>query len=1011
MLGKLSLLWLLFFVFSLTNNATSNAVAAEKQKSSEQKNALQQEAPPRSLDPRLKIELFAENPQIATPTGIDVDESGRVWVIESNTHFPPEGYQRHKSDRIFVMSDSNGDGKADKIVTFTDGLTHTMSIAVQPTWLKLILSQEKKEKIQTGNSIYVATRKEIFLFQDTNNDLKADSKKSVIRLETNGVYPHNGIAGFAFGADGWMYFGLGENLGVRYKIIGADGKTYSGEGDGGSMFRCRPDGTKLTRFATGFWNPHASCVDAFGRLFTVDNDPHSRPPCRLLHTIQGGNYGYQRKFGSRGVHPFISWNGEIPGTLPMVAGTGEAPSGIVAYESKGLPKEYVGNLLSTSWGDHRIERFRLKPKGASFTSKLEPLIVGGENFRPVGIATAPDGSLYVSDWVLREYKVHGKGRIWHISMKKPVKQKAIDTVLLNEKSSLKILKRAVRSPHLPRRRLAALLLAQSDKRFLMGIIRGKKVPVRTRYEALAAWKHQKDHSEDRLISMQRATSNNPPYNTFHTEVSRYSGERPQVMAFLELLKNPGKSDPEYLRLGVESVTPLVKVLARNPSKVVVTLLNKMLKQNDPFVLVAVVQLIEKSFDEAAYKKLLASDASLSEQLQLAILLAARKEYPQSASILKIAIARQEVSLQREAVQWIAEEKLKQFRPQLLKVLENRNISNRLFESTLAALQILEGKKRAQNDQELGAHFALTIAVNKQFPPAIRARALQIIPPNYKKLKTKLLRKFLQSKEQQMILAALRTLQIIPRGQLAQEVRRIAADSKQSLVIRADAIMTLATMADKKTKENETLLLQLATNENKVLKAEALRSLRGLAAQKNVRELMKKQAAGTDKTLADLAKLALRQKTKPSKVNELFGKGNALTGRRIFFHSQSAGCFKCHTVNRRGGKIGPDLSLIARTMDRKKLAESIIEPSREIAPQFTQWSFVLLSGKIHTGMVIGEANKNVVQLGLSDGKIIRFKRAEIDERVPQKKSVMPEKLPELLTKQEFIDLLAFLESLK
>ena len=76
----------------------------------------------------------------------------------------------------------------------------------------------------------------------------------------------------------------------------------------------------------------------------------------------------------------------------MVAGTGEAPSGVLAYESDGLPEEYLGNLLVTTWGDHRIDRFRLKAKGASFESLAEPLIVGGENFRPVGLALAPDGA-------------------------------------------------------------------------------------------------------------------------------------------------------------------------------------------------------------------------------------------------------------------------------------------------------------------------------------------------------------------------------------------------------------------------------------------------------------------------------------------------------------------------------------------------------------------------------------------------------------------------------------------
>ena len=90
--------------------------------------------PPKSLDPRIKIELFAEDPVIATPTGIDVDHAGRVWVIESNTHFPPEGYDRHPTDRVHVLTDKDGDGKADDDVIFTDGLKFTMSVAVKPPW-------------------------------------------------------------------------------------------------------------------------------------------------------------------------------------------------------------------------------------------------------------------------------------------------------------------------------------------------------------------------------------------------------------------------------------------------------------------------------------------------------------------------------------------------------------------------------------------------------------------------------------------------------------------------------------------------------------------------------------------------------------------------------------------------------------------------------------------------------------------------------------------------------------
>ncbi len=68
----------------------------------------------------------------------------------------------------------------------------------------------------------------------------------------------------------------------------------------------------------------------------------------------------------------------------------------------------------TSWGDNRIERFPLKHQGSSWSSKLSTLVQGDVNFRPVDMATAPDGSVYVTDWVDRSYPVHQKGRLWRL---------------------------------------------------------------------------------------------------------------------------------------------------------------------------------------------------------------------------------------------------------------------------------------------------------------------------------------------------------------------------------------------------------------------------------------------------------------------------------------------------------------------------------------------------------------------------------------------------------------------
>src|SRR3954454_16221743 len=105
---------------------------------------------PQVTDKRLKIELFAEAPQIVTPIGIAVDAKGRVYVVESHTHERPPGYKGPKADRIRVFEDTKGTGKADKITTFFEGTEATMGLA-----------------FDRQGALYVSTRMEIFRLRDT----------------------------------------------------------------------------------------------------------------------------------------------------------------------------------------------------------------------------------------------------------------------------------------------------------------------------------------------------------------------------------------------------------------------------------------------------------------------------------------------------------------------------------------------------------------------------------------------------------------------------------------------------------------------------------------------------------------------------------------------------------------------------------------------------------------------------------------------------------------------------
>jgi putative membrane-bound dehydrogenase-like protein len=374
---------LVLFLVGSTVHSTSAAVDLE---------------PPAVRDSRLRIQLFAREPAIVTPVGIAVDARHRVFVIESHTHLPAKDYPGPKDDRIKLFLDADGDGKPERITVFADGFKDAMNLAISP-----------------GGEVYVCHRTGVVVLHDRDGDGRSEARTEIVRLETAQTYSHSCLLGIAFAADGWLYVSRGNLGGYPYTLEGSDGTQVTGYGDGGNIVKCRPDGSRLQLVATGFWNPFGLDFDAAGRLLCVDNDPDSRGPNRLLHIVAGGDYGFKTLYGGSGLHPYDAWDGELPGTLPMLAATGEAPSGVLDADKAALPADYAGNILATIWGTHRIARFRPRPAGASLRAREEVLVEGSRLFRPVGIAAGPDGTIYVTDWVKKDYPNHGLGRIWRLS--------------------------------------------------------------------------------------------------------------------------------------------------------------------------------------------------------------------------------------------------------------------------------------------------------------------------------------------------------------------------------------------------------------------------------------------------------------------------------------------------------------------------------------------------------------------------------------------------------------------
>ncbi|WP_436715087.1 PVC-type heme-binding CxxCH protein [Roseiconus lacunae] len=359
---------------------------------------------PKLADDRLQLTLYADSSEIVTPIGMVIDQRDRMFVIESHTHHPPSDYAGPKSDRIKIFVDEDNNGKPDSISIFADGIHQAMNLAISP-----------------DGDLFVVCAREVLRLVDDDNDGKCERKEQVLRLVTEERYAHNCLLGITFDREGWMYVARGNTGSRHYRFEGSDTSMIEGYGDGGSVVRCRDDGSELEEFATGFWNPFDLKFDGSGRLLLVDNDPDARGPNRLVHVVRGGDYGYKSLYGGGGNHPFQGWDGSLAGTLPFIAGTGEAPCGLIDCKRASLPSDYQESLLVTIWNENSIERFDVQSNNGTITATgRRPFLTGAKDFRPVAIDSDTRGNLFVTDWMLVDYPNHGHGRIWRITCKPEV---------------------------------------------------------------------------------------------------------------------------------------------------------------------------------------------------------------------------------------------------------------------------------------------------------------------------------------------------------------------------------------------------------------------------------------------------------------------------------------------------------------------------------------------------------------------------------------------------------------
>jgi quinoprotein glucose dehydrogenase len=400
------------------------------------------------LAPGLKLELFAAEPLLANPVAFCIDDRGRVFVAETfrlhagatdnRSHMDwldadmasksvadrvamykkflsPQEFQQYQveHERVKLIEDRTGDGKADHATVFADGF------------------KDAADGIGAGllarkGDVYYACIPDLWRLRDNDGDGKADVKESLSTgYGVHVAFLGHDLHGLKMGPDGRIYFSVGDR---GLNVTTREGKHLFAP-DCGSVLRCEPDGSNLEIFASGLRNPQELAFDDHGNLFTCDNNSDGGDKARWVHVVEGSDSGWRMGYQylefptSRGPwnaeklwHP--RWDGQAAYIVPPIINISDGPSGLVHDPGTGLPARYRDHFFLADFrggaGNSGIRSFANKPKGASFE------LVDAQEFIWSVLATdvdfAPNGSMYILDWV-NGWDKTGKGRIWKVTSK------------------------------------------------------------------------------------------------------------------------------------------------------------------------------------------------------------------------------------------------------------------------------------------------------------------------------------------------------------------------------------------------------------------------------------------------------------------------------------------------------------------------------------------------------------------------------------------------------------------
>lgn len=974
----------------------------------------------------LELTLFAAEPLLLSPSNIDVDHLGRIWVCEvvnyrrfANGNNP----DRAEGDRILVLEDTNGDGMADKETVFYQGRDIDSAHGV----------------CVLGNRVIVSAGDCVFNFYDDNGDLKADRKEKMF-TGIKGTQHDHGIHSFLFGPDGRLYFNFG-NAGeelhnpdgsIVVDAAGNEVRATRNPYQEGMAFRCEPDGSKVDTLGWNFRNNWELCVDSFGTIWQSDNDDDGNRGVRINYVMEYGNYGYKDQLTGAGWReprtnleteiPLQHWHLNDPGVVPNLLQTGAgSPTGILIYEGDQLPDRFRNQLIHCDAGPNVVRSYAVTDDGAGYKAEINDILNGTRDqwFRPSDVCVAPDGSLIVADWYDPGVGGHrqgdvDRGRLFRVALPGQKYDPAKPDF-----STIEGAAEALKSPNHATRYLAYQKLRESGAEASSVLTHMFSSDPNPRFRARAMWLLGQIPGRAKQIVEAAISDTDKDIRIAGLRLARRTGvdvlpmitklvhdKSPQVRrecaialrhisdsAKVALWTTLARARPPEDRWYLEALGLAADRDAKSGWN---ACMSQLLKQEPA---ASVLDLIWRSRGENSVP--LKADAISS----VAVMPNAANQESQILKLYRSLDFEDKAHVSKVCLTMLSTPALAKLSPKTASLVIVESLA-RLSASDAADPAASEALARALSESEGTPQFVRLVRrfqTANQYPKLLELAqthpaeqiGVEAISALLDLKQWSLLMKALTADDTTKAIATAEAmgnsangaingplLTVVKNGDVNAEVRRAAVKAASKV---NNGAMELAKLVDEKTLDPE--LAQAV--------AAALHSAPSRQAREQAHRLF------------PLPPSKDNQPTPP--ISELVTlKGDVANGRLVFFSTGT--CHKCHVVDGMGREIGPNLSEIGSKLSLEAMLESVLYPSAGISHNYEGWTVVLTSGTTVTGLLISNTDAEVSIKG-DDALIRTFPKSEIDEMVKQKISLMPADLQKTMTSQELADVVAYMQTLK